>query len=414
MPLIFQPRLLATMLLAFSSGLPLALSASTLQAWYTVVGIPIVAIGALSLTGQPYVYKFLWSPLLDRFSISGWLGRRRTWIAIFQLCLAITLVVMAQLNPRTTPWLLGWLAFIVAFFSASQDIAIDAYRVDLLPPHERAPGAAVTVLAYRIAMLVSGGLALVMADSWGWKTTYLIMAALMTVSLGVTICSPALPYTVPAPRTLAAAVVEPFREFLQRKSALKTLLFIITYKLGNVCALALMSVFLLRGIGFSLTDLGVLYKTVGLVAALLGAAVGGLCVNRLTLYRALLIFGVLQGVSILGFALLAAVGKSYWLLGSVMFVENFCDGLASIAMVSFVMSLCMPSYTATQYALFSALEALPRTFMGPIAGILAMKLGWLPFFVLSAVLAFPSLLILRWLRTDSGQFAAVPAKSEGV
>lgn len=392
-----NPRLRATLLLAFASGLPLALTSSTLQAWFTQAGIGVMAIGALSLTGIPYIYKFLWAPLLDRFS-PGLLGRRRGWIMIFQLALVLTLSLMALLNPKTHPWALAWLALATAFMSASQDIVLDAYRVDLLKPDERAPGASLTVLGYRLAMLVSGGLALILADYLGWRSVYLAMAGLMALEILITLRAPEPDQVIHTPKTLAHAVIQPFQEFLARSHSYWILLFIFIYKLSNVFALALMSVFLLRYLNFSLTDIGTLYKTVGLIATLIGAFAGGLLVGRIGVFRSLLIFGILQSLSVLGFAGLAWLGKNYYLLASVMFVENFCDGLATISMVAFVMSLCDKRYSATQYAVFSAIEALPRTVMGPIAALITLYIGWSEYFILASLLGLPGLLILYRLR----------------
>lgn len=393
-------RLRATLFLAFSSGLPLALTASTLQAWFTQVGVGVMAIGALSLTGQPYVYKFLWAPFLDRFIPQG-MSRRRGWISIFQMCLVLTLSLMAFANPKTHPWFLAWLALFTAFFSASQDIVVDAYRVDLLPPQERGVGASLTVLGYRLAMLVSGGLALIMADYLGWQLVYLIMAALMALEILVTVFSPEPSQVVAPPKNLSTAVIQPFKEFLGRPYAKLIFVFLLVYKLSNVFALTLMSFFLLRKLGFSLSEVGMLYKTVGLIATLLGAVAGGLWVRRLGVFRALLIFGILQAASVLGFALLAQIGKHYSMLTGVMFLENFCDGMATIAMVAFVMSLCDLRYSATQYAVFSAIEALPRTFVGPLAAYATVLLGWPEYFILAAALGIPGLFILWRLKKDA-------------
>lgn len=392
-----NPRILVTMLLAFSSGLPLSLTGSTLQAWYTVSGVSIMAIGALSLVGQPYVYKFLWSPLLDRYN-PPFLGRRRGWVAIFQFTLVVSLAIMAFMNPKTTPWLLAFMALLAAFFSATQDIAIDAYRTDLLHPEERGFGAAVTAFGYRIALILSGGLALVMADWIGWRATYLIMAGLLVLEMLVVRFSPEPEQRATAPTSLVKALVEPFKEFLTRPAAIAILLFVLLYKLSDVIALSLSTPFLLRGLGFSLSDVGVLYKTVGLIATLFGAFVGGVWLGSLGLFRALMVFGILQGVSNLMFALLAIVGKSYPLLVGTIFVEGFCGGLSNVAIIAFLMGLCNVRYTATQYALLSALSAVPRVFIGPFAAWMVEDLGWINFFLVSVVAMLPSLVLLWWMK----------------
>ncbi|HVV69782.1 MAG TPA: MFS transporter [Gammaproteobacteria bacterium] len=392
-----NPRILVTMLLAFSSGLPLSLTGSTLQAWYTVSGVSIMAIGALSLVGQPYVYKFLWSPLLDRYN-PPFLGRRRGWVAIFQFVLVLSLAIMAFMNPKTTPWLLAFMALLTAFFSATQDIAIDAYRTDLLHANERGFGAAVTAFGYRIALIFSGGLALVMADLMGWRATYLIMAGLLALEMLVVRFSPEPEQRTSAPTSLVKALVEPFKEFLTRPAAIAILLFVLLYKLSDVIALSLSTPFLLRGIGFSLSDVGVLYKTVGLIATLFGAFVGGAWLGSMGLFRSLMVFGILQGLSNLMFAILAIVGKSYPLLIGTIFIEGFCGGLSNVAIIAFLMGLCNVRYTATQYALLSALSAIPRVFIGPFAAWLVEDVGWINFFLISVVAMVPSLILLWWMK----------------
>ncbi len=392
-----NPRILVTLLLAFSSGLPLSLTGSTLQAWYTVSGVSIMTIGALSLVGQPYVYKFLWAPLLDRY-LPPFLGRRRGWIIIFQFSLVISLIIMALLNPKITPWWLAGVALVVAFLSATQDIAIDAYRTELLHPGERGLGAAVTSFGYRIALILSSGIALVLADWIGWRATYLIMAGLMAIEMLVVRLAPEPEQQGRVPASLMIAIVEPFREFLSRRGAVAVLLFILLYKLSDVIALSLSTPFLLRGLGFTLTDVGVLYKTVGLIATLLGAFVGGMWLGSLRMYRSLMLFGILQGVSNGMFVVLAIVGKSYPLLISTIFIEGFCGGLSNVAIIAFLMGLCNVRFTATQYALLSALSAIPRVFIGPLAAWLVEYVGWVNFFLVSVVSMIPSLVLLWWLK----------------
>jgi len=356
----FNRRMLTIALLGFSSGLPLALTGSTLQAWYTVSGASIVAIGMLSLVGQPYALKFLWAPFLDRF-IPPALGRRRGWIAIAQLTLVVALVIMALNNPNSHPTFLMVLALVVAFLSATQDIAIDAYRTDLLMPREWGLGAALNSGGYRIAMLVSGGMAMVLADHIGWQLTYFLMAGLVGLNVVVTYFAPPLVgETVRCPMNLRQAVIEPFREFLSRDAAWGLLLFMVLYKLADAFVLVLGTAFLLRGIGFSLTDVGAIYKVVGLCAVLLGSFAGGVWMVRLSLYRALFMFGVLQGLSVIPFIALAIVGKSYNLMVLAIFVEKFCNGLLGVAFIAFLMSLCDKRYTATQFALFSSLAVSGR------------------------------------------------------
>lgn len=394
--LLLNRRQLATLLLGFSSGLPIALTASTLQAWYTVSGISIITIGFLSLIGQPYTYKFLWAPLIDRY-IPPLLGRRRGWIIITQIGLIMGIIAMASLHPQTNPILLAGLALLVAFLSASQDIAIDAYRVDVLPPNERGFGVALTAGGYRIAMLVSGGLALILADHYGWRITYLIMACLMLIGAFGAWYGPEPQSQPPAPKRLVAAIREPFIEFMSRKSALLLLLLIVLYKLGDAFTISLNSTFLLRGIGFSLTDVGTVNKVVGFFAVLCGSFLGGALLPRLGLFRSLLWFGLAQACAGLLFIALAIVGKNYLMLVTTVIIDNCATGMSTAVFVAWLMSLCDTRYSATQYALFSAVSAIGRTFVGPVAGWMVTDMGWVHFYIVTFLLSFPGLGLLWYL-----------------
>jgi PAT family beta-lactamase induction signal transducer AmpG len=392
-----NPRLWAVLLLSFSSGLPLALVGSTLQAWYTVAGVSLMTIGVLTMVGQPYVYKFLWAPLMDRF-VPLPLGRRISWILLMQVALVIGLCVMAFLQPQTHPWLLAWVALIVAFFSASQDVAIDAYRTDILPLHERGLGAALTTFGFRIAMLISSALALIMAAYIGWRATYLIMAALIFIEIFISLWSPRLQDMPQLPQTVSRAIVEPIREFLKRDAAVLIIVFIITYKLTDAFALALNTPFLIRGIGFSLQEIGIIYKVVSFVATLAGSIAGGWFFSRLGMYRSLVYFGLLQAISNLAYMLLALIGKKYLITVIAVFAEYFCSGLGSVAMIVFLMSLCDQRYTATQYAIFSALSAIGRVFVGPGAAAMVNHFGWATFYFLTFLIGMPPLVLLWWMR----------------
>jgi PAT family beta-lactamase induction signal transducer AmpG len=390
-------RLLVTLFLGFSSGLPIALCSSTLQAWFTVAGINLMTIGALTLVQYPYALKWIWSPLLDRF-VPPFLGRRRGWILLMQVALAVTIATMAFQNPKLNPWLISLLALLVAFFSATQDIGIDAYRTDVLKPNERGIGAAMVTGGYRIAMLVSGGLALVAAAVLGWRATYLLMAGLMLFGVFITLLAPDPEFQEKPPTTLAKAIVEPFKEFMSRDSAVVILIFIVIYKLSDALALALGTTFLIRGVGFSLADVGAIYKVVGMTATLLGAFVGGGAMMRIGMYRSLLYFGILQALSNLTFMALAIVGKSYTLMVFTIFAESFCGGLGTVALVAFLMSLCDCRYTATQFALLSALSSVGRIFVGPLASYMVEHLGWAQFYFWTTVVAIPSFFLLWILR----------------
>ncbi len=391
-------RIFLLLLLGFSSGLPLALTGATLQAWLAVEGIDIQAIGWFTLVGQPYVYKFLWAPLMDRYSIPL-LGRRRGWLLVTQGALLAAIACMGTVSPKEAPFLLAGLALAVAFLSASQDIVFDAYRADVLGAEERGAGAAVSVLGYRIAMLVSGGLALILVDNWiGWTQAYWLMAALMLVGVAATwaAAEPATPLHVP--KTLAEAVREPLAEYFSRRGAWLLLLVIILYKLGDAFAGTLTTAFLLRGAGFSLTDVGWANKWLGVGATILGLLIGGALMAKLRLFKSLLLFGFLQAFTNLGFMLLAAAGKSYPLMITVIAAENLCGGMGTAAFVALLMAMCDRRFSATQYALLSALASLGRVYVGPAAGALAESFGWTTFFFFTFLVALPGVAMLWWQR----------------
>ncbi len=394
-----SPRIAAVLLLGFSSGLPLALTGSTLQAWLTVSGADIMTIAWFSWIGIPYLLKFLWSPLMDRY-VPPFLGRRRGWMLLTQLALVAGIAGMAISPPNTKLWLLGCLALWVAFASASQDIVIDAYRTDLLPAAERGMGAAVSVLGYRLAMLASGGLALILADRIGWRQTFFVMAALMAVGLATSLVAPEPALRATPPRSLREAVVEPLKDLLSRSGALQLLALIALYKFGDALAGTLTTAFLIRGVGFSLTDVGTINKVLGLASLLAGGLVGGLLLVRMSLTRALLLFGVLQAISNLSFALLAWAGKSYPLLVFAVGFENLASGMGTAAFVALAMALCNHSFSATQYALLSALASLGRILFGPVTGALVEAVGWANFFVLTFVAALPGLWLVWRMRAQ--------------
>jgi len=386
------------LLLGFASGLPLALTAGTLQAWLAADNVDIVAIGWFALVGQPYTYKFLWAPVMDRYA-PPFLGRRRGWLLITQLLLAAAIVFMGTLRPADSAWLLGAAALAVAFLSASQDIVFDALRADWLEREERGAGAAVSVFGYRVAMLVSGAGALILADQWlGWSATYWLMAALMGVGMIATWYVVEPETKGGAPKTLDDAVVKPFAEFFSREGALALLALVVLYKLGDAFAGNLTTTFLLRGPGFSLTEIGAINKGFGLAATILGALAGGALMAKMRLYRALLLFGILQAITNLGFMLLAASGKSYALMVTVIGLENLCGGMGTAAYVALLMALCDRRFSATQYALLSALSAVGRVYVGPAAGYLVAGFGWQPFFFFSFLIALPGLALLVWMR----------------
>ncbi len=381
----------------FASGLPLALTAGTLQAWLTVAGLDLRTIGIVTLVGLPYTLKFLWSPLMDRF-VPPWLGRRRGWMVATQLGLIAGIAAMAVTGPADAIWALSVLAIAVAFLSASQDIAFDAYRADVLLARERGIGAGISVTGYRIAMLISGAVALILSDHIGWQSTYLLMASLMLIGVATTLLSPEPSSAITPPRTLSEAVWGPIREFFSRSPAVGLLLLIVFYKVGDAFAGTLTTAFLIRGVGFSPTEVGVINKGMGLLATLFGALTGGALMARMGLFRALLLFGLLQAVSNLSFMVLAWTGKSYLVMVSAVAFENLSGGMGTAAFVALLMSLCDHRYTATQFALLSALGALGRVFVGPPSGYLVETVGWVVFFFITFLAALPGLGLLWRLR----------------
>lgn len=382
-------RILVMLPLGFASGLPLALTSGTLQAWLTVEGVDLKTIGIFTMVGLPYTLKFLWAPVMDRV-IPPWFGRRRGWMVLTQLCVAIGLMLMAATNPRIHPGWMAAYAILVAFLAASLDIVFDAYRTETLRPHERGLGAAVWVNGYRIALLASGAGALVLADHVGWQMTYLAMAAVMLAGLVIVLISPDPTLVAEAPKSMREAVGAPLAEFFGRPHALGFLAVIILYKLGDAFASTLQTAFLIGGLGFSATDVGAV-KGLGVFATLFGAFFGGLLMTKSGLVRSLLIFGVLQAVSNLGFVALAVAGKNATALTAVIVVENVTGGMGTAAFVALVMSLCDPRYTATQFALLSSLEALGRVFAGRPSADVVTLVGWTQFFVLTVVVALPGL-----------------------
>jgi PAT family beta-lactamase induction signal transducer AmpG len=395
---VFTSRKIASVaFFGFSSGLPLALTSGSLQAWMTVSGVDLRVIGVFSLVGLPYTVKFLWAPVMDRF-VPPWLGRRRGWIALAQLALSALLAFMAMTDPKSAPAWLAVLALCAAFASASQDIVIDAYRTDVLAEKERGAGVAVFVTGYRLAMIVSGALALILADQIGWERVYLLMACLMAMSAVVTLFSSEPDGVTASPRSLREAVEGPLKDYFSRNHAVGILLLIVLYKLGDAYAGSLSTAFLIRGVGFSQTEVGAINKGFGLTATIGGALVGGALMARISLYRSLMGFGILQAVSNLSFTALAVWGKSYPLLFMSVGFENISGGMGSAAFVSLLMALCDRRFSATQYAILSSLSALGRTFIAPTSGFLVEAVGWAVFFVITAVTALPGLFLLYRLR----------------
>lgn len=401
---VFNNRRIAVMvLLGISSGLPLALTSGTLQAWMAVDGVNLRTIGIFSLVGLPYTLKFLWSPFMDRFLPPGLgtrLGRRRGWIIMTQLLLLTGIFIMGLVPPKQAPVMMAALAVCVAFFSASQDIVVDAYRTDILKEKERGIGSAIFVMGYRIGMIFSGALAMIMSDRIGWPKTYFIMASLMTIGMITTLVSPEPDACLQHPKSLQEAVTGPLKDFFSRRSAVLILFFIVLYKLGDAYAGTMTTAFLIRGLGFSATDVGTVNKGLGLVSVIIGATVGGMLMIVLGLFRSLLIFGGLQAVSILSFVVLAWAGKSYPVMIWAVAFENLTGGMGTTAFVALLMTLCNQRYSATQFALLSSLAALGRVFITPTSGYVVEVVGWAWFFVIATLTAVPGLLLLPVLRKN--------------
>ena len=398
-------RHLVVLLLGFSSGLPAALTAGTLQAWFTEAGLDLHTIGAVTLLVLPYSLRFLWAPLFDYFRLPG-LDRRRGWLLFSQFGLVVTIALMAFLTPRqmlnwhdwTMPWLMV-IGLVTALFSTSQDIVINAYQTEMLTREEQGLGAAIYVTGWRVGAIISGALALVLAKVWGWQVTYLVMAGLMGIGIFASVIGPATHTEWSALSSfsgnLVKALIAPFQDFLQRygaKTSCMLFLLILTYKAGDALALALNTTFLLRYIGFDLATIGMVNKTVSLFAALAGGIVAGLCMTRTTLYRALMVFGMIQASANLSYVALAYWGKNLALLLLAAFAENFCSGMGTIALLGLIMALCNVRYTATQFALLSAIAFIARTGVGPLAASMVDAMGWLWFFVCCFIFSLPTLL----------------------
>jgi len=391
---LLNKRMLICIFTGFSSGLPLYILVSLLPAWLKTEGVSLKEIGLFALIGLPFTWKFLWAPLFDRFTLP--LGRRRGWLLLTQIGLLLTLPVFGFFHPQLDISTIAFFCVLVAFLSASQDVVLDAYRRELLPDVELGLGNAVHVNAYKIASLVPGSLSLILADHMEWSSVFMITALFMLPGLVMTllITEPALKNV--APKTLRAAVLEPFQEFITRNglnSALTVLLFIFLYKLGDSMATALATPFYLE-MGFSKTEIGLVAKNAGLWPSVIGGMLGGIWMMRLGINRALWIFGAVQMIAILGFAWLAMVGHSLPWLALVIGLEALGVGLGTAAFVAYIAHTTNPLYTATQFALFTSLAAVPRTFANAATGYLVEYFGWVNFFVLCFVLAIPGMLLL--------------------
>jgi PAT family beta-lactamase induction signal transducer AmpG len=394
----------AILFLSFASGLPLNLTGPTLQAWLAFDQVDIKTIGLFSLVGFPYILKFLWAPLLDRY-LPPLLGRRRGWILIFQFLLAIGISVMALSSPSREPYELAVIALVVAFLSASQDIVVDAYRVDVIPPSERALAAAATTFGYRSAAMFAGAVILVVAAQIGWRLAYLLVAGIMFTTMFATVWAPQPSASILAPRTLKDAVLDPLRDLLDKRGAWGFLALVLLYKVGDAFALSLYSAFMVKGVGFSPTELS-LGKVTMTVSTMIGVALGGWIYIRWGMFRSLLIFGLGQAFTNLLYVWLAFAGKLLWLMILATGVDNLIGGMGQAAYVAFLVSMCSASFSATQYALLSAMSSVPRVVMGAVAGQVVDRVGWPNFFMATFVTAAPGLLLLAWLRRPLNELEA--------
>ncbi|HYY57608.1 MAG TPA: AmpG family muropeptide MFS transporter [Pyrinomonadaceae bacterium] len=415
------------LLLGFSSGTPLLLTKDTFKIWMANEKVPVELIGLTSVVGLPYALKFLWSPAMDRY-VPPFLGRRRGWLLISQITLIVAIVAMAfgnpDINSRASLIVVGFFALLVAFSSASQDIVADAYRTEALERDEYGIGTGYFVTGYRIGLLVSGTLALILvgvlaragetrfafspeyATHLSWRLVYVLMAATILVGVMTTVYAPEPRVNVRPPQTFGEAVIMPFKEFLGRNAALEILLFISVYKLGTVAATTMAPPFVVE-LGFSREEIGAIYSGIGIAATILGFLTGGAIIMRVGLRRSLLIFGALQGASLLLFFFLARQGRSRPLLIASIAAVNLCIGMGTAAYTAFLMSLCNKRFTATQYALFTGLMALNLVIIGSLSGFVAKilgagakgaptvsMLGWERYFLVCAACAVPGLLML--------------------
>jgi len=392
---ILNRRMLICVFTGFTSGMPLYVVFQLVPAWLRVEGVGLAEIGFFTLVQLPYVWKFLWSPVMDRYTLP-FLGRRRGWMLVSQLAIMMSIAAMGFLDPTLSIWTVAYLAAAMAFFSASQDIVLDAYRRELLRDVELGLGNTIHVQAYRLSGLVPGALALILADHMAWSSVFIVVALFMLIGVGLTLFIKEAVSEPSPPKTLVDAVIKPFLEFFNRKgvaSGLLVLAFLVLYKLGDNMATALQTPFFVD-VGFTLTQIGSVAKLSGLIAAIIGGFAGGVIMIKLGINRALWLFGFVQITSILGFALLSVVGVNLWVLGFVVGFEYLGVGLGGAAFVAFMARTTNPVFAATQFALFSALTAVPRTVIGAFTGVMVEYLGWTNFFLVCTVLAIPGMLLL--------------------
>jgi PAT family beta-lactamase induction signal transducer AmpG len=390
---IFSARMLVAFVMGFACGLPLLLTISLLQAWMKEEGVDLSVIGLMALVGLPYTLKFIWAPFFDRYTLS-FLGRRRGWLIVAQLALVLSIIILGFSDPVDQPWILASAALLVTFFSASQDIIVDAYRREDLSDKELGLGSSLYINGYRMGMLLASGGGLILADYFSFSGVYLIMAGCMLPGIVTTLIAREPDQPEGTPQTLKDAVIQPLVEYFNRSGAFWILAFILCYKIGDTMASAMTTPFYLD-IGFTKTEIGTVVKLFGFWATIVGSLVGGVLMLRLGINRSLWFFGILQALSTAGFAALAHMGHSIVGLSAVIAFENLSSGMGTAAYAAFMASITNKKFTATQYALLSSLMGVPRVLASAPTGFLAERLGWETFFITCTLIAIPGLLLLR-------------------
>lgn len=389
---LFSRRMLVALLMGFACGLPLLLTITVLQAWMKEEGVDLAVIGMMAMVGLPYTVKFLWAPILDRFTLPL-LGRRRGWLLIAQVALIFSISGLGLTDPRENPWIVACVAFLVTFFSASQDIVVDAYRREDLPDEELGLGSSLYINGYRVGMLLASGGGLILADYLPFSSVYLIMATCMLPGIFTTLLTSEPEIVAGTPKSLREAVVDPLLEYFSRKGALWILAFILFYKIGDTMAAAMTTPFYLD-IGFSKTEIGAVVKLFGFWATIFGSLIGGVIMLRMGINRSLWIFGFLQAISTACFIVLARVGHHIPALSAVIAFENLSSGMGTAAYAAFMASITYKKFTATQYALLTSLMGIPRVVASAPTGFLVKHIGWEGFFVVCTLIAVPGMLLL--------------------
>jgi PAT family beta-lactamase induction signal transducer AmpG len=388
--------MLVSLVMGFASGLPLLLTLSVLQAWMKEEGVDLAVIGLMALVGLPYTLKFLWAPVLDRYTIPIF-GRRRGWLLIAQTALVLAIIALSVTNPSQHPWMVALAAFWVTFFSASQDIVIDAYRREDLADEELGLGSSLYINGYRTGMLLASGGGLIMADHIPFSMVYLIMAACLLPGILTTLLTPEPETPKGTPKTLQEAIVQPFVEYFSRPEAIWILAFILFYKIGDTMASTMTTPFYLD-IAFTKTEIGSIVKLFGFWATIAGSLAGGMIMLKVGIYRSLWLFGILQALSTAGFALLAQIGHSLPVLAGVIAFENLSSGMGTAAYAAFMASITNQKFTATQYALLTSLMGIPRVVVSAGSGFMAKAMGWEGYFIFCTLIALPGLLMLLRIR----------------